>query len=114
MADRDSQDSCERFDELCHKAAIRNILFTWRLNAVKSVACSMVVRAVEDGSRKAQDLFRSLTTSPWISRNVVWDGYNQDPFTGTTHSRLYWISSRISENEKISFEVLSEALEVQL
>jgi hypothetical protein len=102
----------QQLDEMCHKATMRDILFTWRLQAVKSIACSLVVRAVEDGNRKAQDLFRTLTSSPWICRNIVWDGYSQNPFTESTNSRVHWISSRTNEGGESSYEVLGEALEV--
>ena len=80
---------------------------------MKGIACSVVVRAVEDGTAKAQELYRWLTKCPWICHNIVWDGYNESPFTRTRNSSLDWCCG-IDEKCKMSLEALSEALEVRL
>jgi hypothetical protein len=107
---RDSQ--CERFDLLLYQSEMRGVIYTWRLHAVKSVACSMVVKAVEEGNIKSQDLYHALTKRQWICNNIVWDGYSQRPLTAPTDSGLHWRSAAKGGNQ-LSVEALSEALEVR-
>ncbi len=89
------------------ESRLRGLFFRWRLNAIRSNACNLVVMGADVGHQKTQDMHRSASLRGWMCENVIWDGFPDSPLSG-----CYSLRRQISFNSSRSVQGLSEALEV--